>query len=291
MRSRQGNWNVEGEVELLRSGVRDLKSRGFVAAEVGIVLGSGLKEFASCLEEPLRVPFFEIDGFPSPRVPGHGGDLLQGKVEGVRVHCLSGRVHLYEGYHVWEVVRAVRTLALLGTPIFLLTNAAGGIREDLFPGNLMLLLDHLNLTARSPLMGPNHALLGPRFPAMTEVYCPLARKVLRAADPGDGLKEGVYAQVMGPSYETPAEVRMLRTLGGDAVGMSTVPEAVALHAMGCRVTALSVITNRAAGLSQHAPNHEEVVAEGKRAASRLHEITRKALPDLAALGKLKSPRS
>ncbi|HHI80751.1 MAG TPA: purine-nucleoside phosphorylase [Planctomycetes bacterium] len=287
MRNRQGDWNVEGEVELLRSAVRDLKGRGFVPAQVGIVLGSGLKDFAQCLEEPLRVPFFEIDGFPSPRVPGHGGDLLQGTVGGVRVHCLSGRVHLYEGYHVWEVVRAVRTLALLGTPVFLLTNAAGGIREDLLPGNLMLLIDHLNLTARSPLMGPNHALLGPRFPAMSEVYCPLARKILRASDPGEGLKEGVYAQVMGPSYETPAEIRMLRTLGGDAVGMSTVPEAVALHAMGKRVCALSVITNRAAGLSSHAPNHKEVVEEGKRAAARLHELTRRALPDLASLANLK----
>jgi len=281
--SGRSDWNVEEEVELLRAAGDYLTSSGFEAANVGIVLGSGHKHVADAFDDRIEIPFEGVHAFPKVRVPGQGGKIIQGTVGGTRVHCLTGRVHQYEGYDEWKVVRAVRTLALLGTKTFVLTNAAGGIREDLSTGSLMLIVDHINLTGTNALQGPHHQTLGPRFPSMSEVYCKKARKVLRAADPGDGLKEGVYAQVLGPSYETPAEIRMMRTLGGDAVGMSTVPEAMALSAMGCRVAGLSLITNRAAGLTKRAPNHDEVVEEGRRAAERMKTLLLSAIPDLARL--------
>ncbi len=279
-------WNIEGEVQLLRSALRHLENSGFRGADVGVVLGSGLRGVAEGLEDARVLPCAELHCIPKPRVPGHGGELIQGRIGDTRVHCLSGRVHLYEGYHAWEVVRAVRLLALLGTPTILLTNAAGGIREDLVPGSLMAILDHVNLTGVNPLSGPNHRLFGARFPSMTGIWNAEARRILKEADPGSGLAEGVYVQVSGPSYETPAEVRMLRSLGGDAVGMSTVPEALALAAMGVRVVGLSVITNRAAGLSPTAPSHEEVISEGDRAADRVRGLLERALPALGALGPL-----
>lgn len=273
--------SIQEEIELLRSAEKGLRNRGLEPADIAVVLGSGLKDFAADLEDVVELPLHSIQEFPKVRVRGQGGKLVQGWLGETLVHCLTGRVHLYEGYHPWDVVRAVRSLALLGTPNFLLTNAAGGIREDLMPGSLMLLTDHLNLTASNPLAGPHHDSLGPRFPAMNEVYDPRGRKILRAADPGDGLREGVYAQLLGPSYESPAEIRMVRTLGGDAVGMSTVPEAIALHAMGCRVFGLSVITNRAAGLSLEPPSHQEVLDETVRAAARFEELLNRAIPELA----------
>ncbi|MFQ5504859.1 MAG: purine-nucleoside phosphorylase [Planctomycetota bacterium] len=284
-------WNVEQEVELLREAVKHLASVGFRRADLGIVLGSGLKDFARWLSDPIVVPFHRMQQYPHVRVPGQGGDILQGSFEGTLVHCLSGRVHLYEGYSPWEVVRAVRSLAMLGTRTFLLTNAAGGIREDLVPGSLMLIVDHLNLTSQSALIGPHHEILGPRFPAMSEVYCRTAGKVLHAANDGEELKEGIYAQCPGPSYETPAEVRMIRSLGADAVGMSTVPEAVALHAMGCRVVALSLITNRAAGMAKRPPSHGEVIAEGKSAETRIRALLARAVPELACLNARSGRRS
>lgn len=285
------NRPIEGEVQLLRAAARNLEKHGFKAAELGIVLGSGLKDFADRMTDRIEIPFNKLAEFPNVRVPGHGGKLIQGRIGDVSLHCLTGRIHLYEGYHPWEVVRAVRALAILGTRLFVLTNAAGGIREDLIPGSLMLIVDHLDLTATSPLVGAHNAALGPRFPALNDLYCPVARKILRAADPGDGVREGVYAQMPGPSYETSAEVRMIRTLGGDAVGMSTVPEAVALHAMGCRVAGLSVITNRAAGLAAIAPSHKEVLEETERTADRLFELLASACPELSHLAQAEARSS
>lgn len=234
---------------------------------LGLVLGSGLAGFARTVEQPIEIPFADVPGWPSPRVAGHGGALVVGTVAGTAVACLTGRVHLYEGWQPREVVRAVRTLRRLGVPDFLLTNAAGGIGEDLSAGDLMLITDHLNLTGCSPLVGPHEDAFGPRFPDQSNVWSPKLRAQLLQC--GEDLRPGVYAGLLGPSYETPAEVRMLKTLGADAVGMSTVHEAIALNAMGAGVAGLSLITNLAAGIAAGALSHDEVVAAGAEAAASL----------------------
>lgn len=237
------------------------------ALRLGLVLGSGLKDFARTVERPLEIPFGEVPGWPRPRVEGHGGALVIGEVGGAAVACLTGRVHLYEGWEPAEVVRAVRTLRVLGVPDFLLTNAAGGIGDDLSPGDLMLLTDHLNLTGRSPLVGTHEPSFGPRFPDQTHVYAPRLQQALQRC--GTRLRPGVYAGLLGPTYETPAEVRMLKALGADAVGMSTVHEAMALSAMGAGTAGLSLITNLAAGIADRPLSHDEVVAAGAAAAATL----------------------
>ena len=234
---------------------------------VGLVLGSGLKDFAERVEQAQVVPFAEIPGFPVPHVQGHGGSLVVGTVGGTKVACLSGRVHLYEGWSPYEVVRATRTLRTLGTPTFLLTNAAGGIGDDMVAGDLMVLRDHLNLTGCSPLVGPHEPAFGPRFPDQSRVYSQRLQQLLMRS--GARVRPGVYAGLLGPSYETPAEVRMLKTLGADAVGMSTVHEAIALNAMGAEVAGLSLVTNLAAGIGNQPLAHDEVVAAGKQAAAAL----------------------
>ncbi len=247
-----------------------LMPRGTEDIALGIVLGSGLAEFARSLQDPVEVPFAEVPHWPLPKVAGHGGSLVVGTVGGARVACLGGRVHLYEGWSPLEATRAVRTLRLCGIGSFLLTNAAGGISENLSAGDLMVLVDHLNLTGMSPLTGPHDAALGPRFPDQSHVYCPELRALLLSC--GSGLQQGVYAGWLGPTYETPAEVRMLKTLGADSVGMSTVHEAMALSAMGAKVCALSLISNLAAGISEQPLSHDEVMAEGKKAADQLCQL-------------------
>lgn len=237
------------------------------ALRLAIVLGSGLKEFSRELREPVEVPFGEVPGWPVPKVEGHGGSLVVGTVAGTPIACLTGRVHLYEGWRPVEVVRVVRTLRHLGVPSFLLTNAAGGIGDDMAAGDLMVLTDHLNLTGMSPLIGPHEPAFGPRFPDQTRVYAPRLRKLLQQC--GARLRPGIYAGLLGPSYETPAEVRMLKTLGADAVGMSTVHEAIALNAMGAEVAGLSLVTNLAAGIGDAPLSHDEVVAAGKQAQAAL----------------------
>ncbi|MEC8252344.1 MAG: purine-nucleoside phosphorylase [Planctomycetota bacterium] len=234
---------------------------------LAMVLGSGLKSFAEALEDRVEVPFADVPEWPRPNVEGHGGAVVFGAVAGARVACLTGRVHLYEGWSPSDAVRCVRTLRTLGAPRFLLTNAAGGIGDGLVAGDLMVLTDHLNLTGQSPLTGAHDEAFGPRFPDMSEVYARSLREHLLAA--GDGLKQGVYAGLLGPSYETPAEVRMLRGLGADAVGMSTVHEAIALKAMGAELCGLSLISNLAAGISEQPLSHAEVIEEGRAAAARM----------------------
>ena len=234
---------------------------------LGLVLGSGLKDFAAQVQQATTIPFAEIPEWPVPHVEGHGGALVVGTVGGTKVACLSGRVHLYEGWSPSEVVRAVRTLRLLGVPSFLLTNAAGGIADDMAPGDLMVLRDHLNLTGASPLTGAHEPAFGPRFPDQSRVYSPRLRALLDTV--GQRLRPGVYAGLLGPSYETPAEIRMMQRLGADAVGMSTVHEAIALNAMGAEVAGLSLVTNLAAGISPVPLAHAEVVAAGKQAAAAL----------------------
>jgi purine-nucleoside phosphorylase len=240
------------------------------APVVGLVLGSGLGAFADTLEGAVRVAYASIPGFPATAVAGHRGELVLGRVRGVGVACLAGRVHLYEGHSPASVVFGVRLLAELGCGNVLVTNAAGGIRSGLQPGSLLLLRDHVNLTGHNPLIGSNDP-AHPRFPDMTRAYdsrlSQLARLV--ASEAGIPLDEGVYAGVLGPSYETPAEIRMLRTIGADVVGMSTVLEVIALRHRGVRVGALSVVTNLAAGLSDALLDHAEVQAAADAARSRL----------------------
>jgi purine-nucleoside phosphorylase len=230
---------------------------------LGVILGSGLGAFADTLSDKTILPMATIPHFPVPQVAGHPGNLYLGRLGSVRIACLQGRVHGYEGHGVEKVVFGARLLAALGCRAVILTNAAGGIRDDLGPGDLMMLADHLNLTGQNPLVGP---VVGVRFPDMSEAYDAALRTLGRDAAEALNLnlREGIYAGVLGPSYETPAEVRMLRAIGADAVGMSTVLEVIALRQMGVRVAAVSAITNRAAGLSSRRLDHADVQEVAER---------------------------
>jgi purine-nucleoside phosphorylase len=243
---------------------------GVKAPLVGVVLGSGLGAWAEGLGALIKVPYADIPHMARSSVVGHAGNLCLGAAGDVPVACLQGRVHLYEGHEPERVVFGVRLLARLGCRAVLLTNAAGGLQAAWAPGDLMLVTDHLNLMGRNPLSGPNADALGPRFPDMTEAYdrelSELARQAAR--ETGTVLREGVYAGLLGPTYETPAEIRMLRTLGADAVGMSTVPEVIALRHQGVRAAAISCITNMAAGLSATKLDHSEVEATATRTRDR-----------------------
>lgn len=258
------------ERDRLADAGRFLSARFGAAPRCGLVLGSGLREFADGLEDRQEVAFADVPHWPAPRVEGHGQSLVVGRHAGVAVACLTGRVHLYEGWTASEAVRAVRSFRTWGVERFVLTNAAGGIDPSLRPGDLMVIADHLNLTGTNPMLGPADAALGPRFPDQSEVYSRELSAALHAVD-GE-LRQGVYAGLLGPTYETPAEVRMLRAMGADAVGMSTVHEASALSAMGADVAGVSLISNAAAGLSGQPLSHDEVVAEGKRTAARFRAL-------------------
>jgi purine-nucleoside phosphorylase len=239
-----------------------VRGKSSIEPQVGLVLGSGLGALADSLTDATSISYNDIPHMPTTSVSGHAGKMYIGDLAGVSVACLRGRVHLYEGHAARDAVFGVRLLKRLGCWAVLLTNAAGGIRTSFVPGTLMLISDHLNLTGDNPLFGPNHDDLGPRFPDMTRPYDPRLSKLARdaAAQVGVRLEEGIYAAMHGPSYETPAEIRMLRTLGADAVGMSTVPEVIALRHMGVRVAAVSCITNMAAGMSPSTLDHAEVEA-------------------------------
>lgn len=235
-----------------------------IRPRVGVVLGSGLGAFGDTLS--LKIPYADLPGMPTPHVLGHPGNLCLGHVGEASVACLQGRVHAYEGHELSRVVFGVRLLAKLGCRAVLLTNAAGGIGPHLAPGRLMLIEDHINFMGRNPLVGPNDDALGTRFPDLSRAYDPRLGELAMQAALGAGvpLMRGIYAAMLGPSYETPAEIRMLRALGADAVGMSTVPEVIALRHMGVRVSAISCITNLAAGISPTPLNHLEVEQVAKR---------------------------
>jgi purine-nucleoside phosphorylase len=239
-----------------------IRKRVAVEPKVGIVLGSGLGAFADTLEGGVRIPYRELPHMPVSSVSGHAGSLCFGHVQRVPVVCMQGRLHLYEGHAVDRVVHGVRTMARLGVERVLVTNAAGALEPSWAPGDLMVVVDHLNLTGISPLAGPNDEALGPRFPDMTRAYDPELGAMLHAAarEEGLALRDGVYACVLGPQYETPAEIRMIRMLGAHAVGMSTAHEVMALRHMGVRVAALSCITNLAAGIANRPLDHAEVEA-------------------------------
>ncbi|MFQ5947432.1 MAG: purine-nucleoside phosphorylase [Acidimicrobiia bacterium] len=249
---------------------------------LAVVLGSGFGDYAASLPEAVRLEYADIPGFPVPRVEGHGGSLYSVELEGTPVIVLAGRVHAYEGWALEKVVIGVRTAVMSGCATVVLTNAAGGIGEGLEPGDLVLITDHLNLSGRNPLVGVNDDRLGPRFPDLSEVYSEelraLAGKV--GDEVGVELKEGVYAWLLGPSYETPAEIRMLGRLGGDLVGMSTVPEAIAARHMGSRVLGISLVTNLAAGISPVPLSHEEVQETAEAARGRFTRLLDALLPRL-----------
>lgn len=264
-----------------------VRRRRRVAPRVGLVLGSGLGAFAGGLEERLAIPFSKIPHFPlSTGVVGHAGELVLGRVGSTPVAVLSGRVHLYEGHRPADVVFPARLLARLGVGSVVLTNAAGGIRRSFRPGNLMVLSDHINALGANPLTGVNEEALGPRFPDMSTAYDPklraLAKRTARALR--IPLREGVYLATTGPSYETPAEIRAFARWGADAVGMSTVPETIALRHAGVRVLGISTITNMAAGILPRPLVHEEVLEMTRTVASRFVTLLNALVPRIAAEG-------
>ncbi|MDR0530933.1 MAG: purine-nucleoside phosphorylase [Oscillospiraceae bacterium] len=241
---------------------------------LGIILGSGLGELGERLERAAAVPYGDIPGFRCSGAPGHKGRLLAGELAGRRVLCMQGRLHLYEGYSPAEVTFPVRVLRLLGVRTLIVTNAAGGIHTDFAVGDVMVIRDHINLMGGNPLAGLYLPEFGERFFDMGEAYAPALRALAHEAAAGQGLalREGVYCAVMGPSYETPAEIRAFRALGADAVGMSTVPEVIAARGCGMRVLGLSLITNMAAGVTGAALSGEEVLETGRRKAREMEAL-------------------
>jgi len=248
---------------------------------LGIVLGSGLGAFVGTLQDVVEIPYAEIDGFAGTTVAGHHGTLCIGTLDGTLLVVLRGRVHLYEGHSAESVVHGVRTLAELGATAIVVTNAAGGVRPDLGVGHLMVIDDHINLTGSNPLIGTTATPLGPRFPDMSHAWDPELSNVLFEASAAAGVPtaRGVYVGVTGPSYETPAEVRMMGILGGDAVGMSTVYEAIAIRHMGTRLVGVSVISNAAAGTGEPGStlDHKDVSDVGVAATERFTKMIRGAL--------------
>ncbi len=243
-------------------------------AEIGIILGSGLGDYAEALENPTKLPYGEIPGFPVPTVAGHAGMLLCGMLHGKRVMMMQGRFHYYEGYSMKDVTLPVRVIQRVGVKTLIVTNACGGINLSFAPGDLMVISDMFSLTGQNPLTGPNLDALGPRFPDMSCAFDRELRALAHACAEAQGfeLREGVYAQMTGPCYETPAEIRMLRTLGADAVGMSTVPEVIAARHGGMRVLGISCVANMAAGILDQPLSHAEVTETAGRVKGRFKAL-------------------
>ncbi len=258
---------------------RTIRARLSVEPRIAIVLGSGLGGFADDFDDAVRIPYDQIPGFPRSTVEGHEGRLIVGKVDSVPVLAMQGRVHYYEGYALEEVTFPVRTFKLLGIKTLVLTNAAGGINVALTQGALMVISDHLNLIGDNPLRGPNDERFGPRFPDMSAVYSPALQELVveEAKAIGVEVRRGIYGGLSGPSYETPAEIHLLRNLGADAVGMSTVPEAIVARHMDMEVLGISCITNMAAGLGDEPIDHAEVMATGDRVRGTFTQLLRKVV--------------
>jgi len=261
-----------------------IRSRANADVSVGIVLGSGLGAFAEDLGQPVLIPYDEIPGFAHATVEGHAGRLVIGTAEGVTVAAMQGRFHFYEGYGLDDVTFPIRVLKLLGVRTLILTNAAGSLNTELSPGSLMVISDHINLMGVNPLIGPNDERFGPRFPDLTSTYEPaLQAIVIEEAKAVDvEMRRGVYAALSGPSYETPAEIHMVRTLGADAVGMSTVPEAIVARHMEVTVIGISCITNLAAGVSNRPIDHSQVMEIGNHVRAEFTELLRRVLQRIAA---------
>ena len=258
----------------IQNAVAYIRSRTDMTPEVGLILGSGLGDFADTLENRQVIPFTDIPDFPAATVPGHAGAFVFGTRHGKSVVCLQGRLHYYEGHPMSVLTIPVRVMARLGVQTLVLTNAAGGVNKDYRPGDLMLITDHINYSGSNPLIGIHEEDFGPRFPDVTDLYCAgLRLKIkLAAVEAGIGLRQGVYMMFSGPSYETPAEIRMARILGADAVGMSTVPEAIVAAQCGIKCLGISCITNLAAGVSPNKLSHEEVMETAAMAHDKFHSL-------------------
>ena len=252
--------------------------------KVAVILGSGLGAFADELTDAVSIPYTDIPDWPRSTAIGHAGRLVFGNANGVDVVVMAGRVHLYEGYTPQQVTFGIRVLGLLGVKSLVVTNAAGGIGSHLGRGGVVLISDHINLQGANPLIGPNDEALGARFPDMTEAYSKAYRTIAHkvARDLGITLQEGVYAALTGPNYETPAEIRYLRTIGADLVGMSTVPEVIVANHMGIKVLGISVVTNLAAGISGEKLSHKEVLDTGQQVRGTLVQLLKELLPRLGA---------
>jgi len=252
--------------------------------KIGLVLGSGLGAFADEFANAVKIPYAKIPHFPHPTAIGHAGQLVVGKVEGVEVAGMQGRVHLYEGYSPKDVTFPMRVFARMGVQAVVLTNAAGGIKREFTQGRLVVISDHINLQGANPLRGPNDENFGPRFPDMSVAYDKKFRELVLAEGRllGINVGEGVYAALVGPSYETPAEIRYLRTIGADLVGMSTVPEVIAARHGGMRVLAISCVTNAAAGILDQTLDHKEVLETAERVKGQFIALLRAVIPDMAS---------
>ncbi len=259
-----------------------VRARTALVPELGIVLGSGLGGLADDLEDSVAIPFAELPGWPAATTPGHVGRLHLGRLAGNPVAMLQGRFHLYEGNDPGLVVQPVLLFARLGAKAVFLTNSAGGLDPSFGPGTLMAITDHINLTGRSPLVGPNGSTIGPRFPDLTDAWSPRlrARLLAAAATEGVNMAEGIYVGLSGPNFETPAEVRMLAQLGAQAVGMSTVLECIAARWAGLEVVGVTLVTNAGAGYSGEPLTHEEVLAAGQEAGPRLARVIRRFVADI-----------
>jgi purine-nucleoside phosphorylase len=271
--------------EQVKEAASFLAARSRSRPTLALVLGSGLGAFAKELEGADTLPYLDIPHFPYSTVAGHAGHLMLGSYAGVPLAAMVGRVHAYEGYTAQQVAFPARVLRSFGVGTLLVTNAAGAINTAFKPGELMVISDHLNLTGLNPLLGPEERELGPRFIDMTEAYHPKLRTVCEAAGRAIGLhlRQGVYAGLLGPSYETPAEIRMLRTMGADAVGMSTVLEVIAANQMGTKVLGISCMTNMAAGILPRKLDHREVMETGERVRGVFTELLQQLIPQLAKL--------
>ncbi|MBO4890441.1 MAG: purine-nucleoside phosphorylase [Lachnospiraceae bacterium] len=252
---------------------------------VALVLGSGLGKFAEEIDVECKVPYSDIEGFPTSTVPGHAGQFVFGYIDKVPVVCMQGRVHYYEGYPITDVVLPVRLMAMMGAKYLFLTNASGGINRDFKAGDFMMLTDHISCFAPNPLIGPNIDEIGTRFPDMSHVYDPILQDIIMsvADDFEITMQKGVYAQLTGPSFESPAEIRMLAKMGADAVGMSTVVESIAANHMGLKICAISCVCNLAAGISETPLTHDEVQEAAAKAAPLFKQILRESIIRIGAL--------
>ncbi|WP_025028647.1 purine-nucleoside phosphorylase [Caldalkalibacillus mannanilyticus] len=266
-----------------------IKERLNQKPQLGIILGSGLGVFAEEIQNPVVVPYGEIPNFPVSTVEGHAGQFVIGTLQGVEVIAMQGRFHYYEGYSLDKVTFPVRVMKELGIEYLMVTNAAGGVNTSLQPGDLMLITDHINNAGANPLIGPNDSSVGVRFPDMSEAYdLELRSRALRVADRlGIALKEGVYVWNTGPSYETPAEIRAIRFLGGDAVGMSTVPEVIIARHAGIRVLGISCISNMAAGIVDQPLTHEEVIETTEQAKETFITLIKEMISELSQMNGTK----
>lgn len=259
-----------------------IRERVKLEPSIAIILGSGLGAFADDLTEARAVPYSEIPGFARATVEGHAGKLVVGKAGDTPVAAMQGRFHFYEGYAMEDVTFPIRVLKMLGVKTLILTNAAGSLNTEFTPGSLMVISDHINLMGANPLIGPNDERFGPRFPDLSSTYDPYLQNMVitEANEIGLDMRRGVYASLSGPSYETPAEIHMVRTMGADAVGMSTVPEAIVARHMDMQVIGISCITNLAAGVSDRPVDHSQVIATGERVRAQFTELLRRMIAKL-----------